>query len=200
MLLCGAALVASQVALAQESNIESDEEASAPAVTPLKVLFRSGTGCSAPNSVRAALVGTTSDGLPNRLRLIFSDYEATEGLKNCAVRLVLDVPAGWQFGIERARFFGNAELASGVIAKLVSVYSINVVKHATLQTTVAGPKDGPYSQGDSLADEDVVWSTCGATSAFLGFNTNLNIAGTSSPPSSASSTKQVYWLHWRRCM
>lgn len=191
-LLCGVLVIASHGTFAQEAD--SSEDAASVAV-PDAVYH--GTGCKTDGSVEVKRF-LNSDGLTDRLRVNFADYKVEKGYEFCAIRLSVVQQGGWQFAIDRARFEGNARLPAGAFARALSIYGFGP-KRATFQTTVPGPKATPYYNTAGLDDKDLVWSKCGAGSAFLGFNTVLGLRGSVTPATWASLKSNVYWLKWRRC-
>lgn len=203
LVLCGAIMIGPQAAVAQGEDEAEDVAGDALAIG---TLIYNGSGC-VPGTLRAALIDSDADGFSERLRFDFARYVARLGpglpisdrRRNCAIRLTLDQPAGWQFGLVSARFVGDARLPKAVVANLQSDIQFSIKDHVTLSSTVSGSYDVVYRRGDALDDPEVVWSRCGVDAPLLGLNTQIFLTGPTTRPASVSSTRQIYRLEWRQC-
>jgi len=130
--------------------------------------------------------------------------------KNCQLHLGLKYPAGYQMSIMTATYHGYVRLDQGVVANFISSYYFSQAaeKTAMTRTTLQGPeyKGGKtYTKQDSIANESMVWSPCGANGIL---NVNNRIALTASSPSAAGEIsnddatlkfEQKLKIQWRRC-
>jgi hypothetical protein len=207
-----AAIVAA-VALTVPSSAAAayaDVEASAPPSEKitLDVQTVNGSGCPLGTASVAMLSDNTG------FKITYAAFRAEDGgnagvtdfRKNCQVNLLVNIPQGFTFAVDRADYWGKAHLESGATALERSNYYYqgssenNYVDH-----TFRGPLDGTWRATDITQTADLVYAPCGAVRG-LNINTELRVnSGTSTAKSYITlraSDGEVYTLvqfHWKHC-
>jgi hypothetical protein len=190
-----AALVAA-VALTVPSSAAAayaDDEASAPPSEKITLDVQTVNGSGCP-------LGTAS------VAMLSDNTGVIDFRKNCQVNLLVNIPQGFTFAVDRADYWGKAHLESGATALERSNYYYqgssenNYVDH-----TFRGPLDGTWRATDITQTADLVYAPCGAVRG-LNINTELRVnSGTSTAKSYITlraSDGEVYTLvqfHWKHC-
>lgn len=135
---------------------------------------------------------------------------AADKQKNCQLHLGLRYPGGYQMSIMQATYHGYVRLDPGVTANFISSYYFSQAaeKTAMTRTTLAGPEyqaGKTYTKQDSIANESMIWSPCGANGIL---NINNRIALTGGKPGASGEIsnddatikfEQKLKVQWRRC-
>ncbi|WP_239163277.1 DUF4360 domain-containing protein [Paractinoplanes rishiriensis] len=169
------------------------------------VVTTNGSGC-APGTAEVAMVPGNF-----AFKTTYSNYTARTGVgaaptdfrKNCQINLIVLVPAGYTYAINKTNHHGSGSLAVGANASQRSNYYVK----GQSQTAYAvhpftGPIDTDWQTTNEVAETSMVWSPCG-TRRNLNINTEVRVAaGTSDPRTTTSSLTLfagVYHLSWARC-
>lgn len=175
----------------------------------------SGTGCSEST----AWANTTSDG--KTLSILFDNYmvdigngsshpTATSLKKNCRVLVDLDVPAGYQFGLEQTDYRGFAALPA-------SAYGMHRFTHIAPNQPIASAREaqlrGPVADDYAVSFRSkpgrFVYSPCNKPQQTLELLSELSVAYL--PNTTNRSIAQInldsidtgvhssFTLSWRRC-
>ena len=147
----------------------------------------------------------------------YSDYLAQVGVgalptdfrKNCQLNLLVHVPQGFTFAIEKTDFRGYAYLEKGATAiQRANYYFQGMSATAYAVHPFVGPMDDDWQTTDEVGIAAMVWSPCGERRN-LNINTELRVnAGTSDKTKTTSfmtmdSTdgefSTVYHFAWAVC-
>jgi hypothetical protein len=172
-----------------------------------------GTGCPSDSAE------VTIDNVSHTFSILFNQYvvyqpgPVTERRKNCALRILFNVPRGWQFSIADIRYKGFADLPSGVGGMQSATYEFPLFSpQYTSRTVLRGPYgpgyppnyDGSYQRTDTIPLYTNVWSPCGAQYP-LAIDTQTLLFGNQSLPATMTTdtvdgkVTQIYHWTWRTC-
>ena len=126
--------------------------------------------------------------------------------KNCNLNVKLHYPPGYQYTLYQADYTDTANLEKGVSATQESQYWFSGTPRATLRTKFNGPFSGSFRLGDTLVNDALVWSPCGASTT-LTINTQLYLDNTGYPQTSGyiptddldPEWKILYGISWKKC-
>ncbi|KAH9474318.1 putative secreted protein [Psilocybe cubensis] len=136
-----------------------------------------GTGC--PPGTAKALISETGKALV----LVYSNFFATSGpgtkysdsRKNCQATFNVQVPAGYQFALNNAKYHVAYQLASGASATYTTSYYFQAsIEGSTGNGFINGTTSGSKNVNTALAP--AVWSPCGKTS-LVNVNTAVRVIG-----------------------
>jgi hypothetical protein len=188
--------------------------AQAAGVTPpsgnitVDVVTLNGSGCP----LGSAVVKMQSDN--TGFKVVYSEYlattgpklAATEARKNCQLNLLVHIPSGFTFAVEKTEYRGWAGLAKGAVGiQDANYYFQGESASATVSHTFNGPLTGMWKTQDVAAV--LAYAPCGATRN-LNVNTSLRVDQGSADASSVnfmtmrSQTTDVWTLFnlaWKKC-
>jgi len=164
-----------------------------------------GTGC--PDDTANVLVDNQS----HTFSILFDAYVVsqpgpiTERRKNCDMRLLFDVPYGYQFSIAEIRYKGFAELPRYVNGYQSATYEFPLFSpQYTSRTILRGDYLGDYDRTDIVPLYSNVWSPCGERWP-LGIHSQVFLYGNRSQPAQMTvdsidgKVTQIWRWSWRHC-
>ena len=177
---------------------------SAPRTAPtIDVVTVMGSGCPTDTADVGLASGNTEFSITfsEFVAKISPDALASESRQNCQIALSFDTPEGYTYALRQIDLKTNATLPSGAEAvSTVSAYFQGSTATSTSTETLAGRYQGTWRPRHTLADEDLVWKSCGAD-----VNLNINLAAqVSSDSDRATGSLAVTRLYnpqlaWARC-
>lgn len=164
-----------------------------------------GTGC--PDDTASVLVDNQS----HTFSILFDAYVVsqpgpiTERRKNCDMRLLFEVPRGYQFSIAEIRYKGFADLPDYVNGLQSATYEFPLFSpEYSSRTILHGEYLGDYDRTDIIPLYSDVWSPCGARWP-LAIHSAVYLYGNRSRPalmtvdSIDGKVTQIWRWQWRRC-
>ena len=177
----------------------------------IDVITVNGTGCPAGTAAIAMSPDNTA------FTVTYSAYTALVGVgatstdfrKNCQLNLVVHVPSGFTYAINKVDYRGFASIVKGASAtERANYYFQGMSQTAYVSHTFSGPKSDDWQTSDEVPLASLVWSPCGALRN-LNINTELRVAaGTSdtkkttsfiSMDSTDGSITTTYHFSWKQC-
>jgi hypothetical protein len=143
-------------------------QADAPAITIQSIRY-GGAGCPA----NSAATNISPDG--HAFTLTFSDYQASDALRDCEITLQLHIPAGVSFALTRLHSRGFVELPQGSAAELSGAYTFQGFNAGAHQRQFVGPVSQDYVQ----CSEAVLLPSTPLVERVLPFTlkTGINVSG-----------------------
>jgi Domain of unknown function (DUF4360) len=167
-----------------------------------------GTGCKPGTAAIAVSPDNTA------FTVTYSEYiaqagagvAATEGRKNCQLNVIVNVPGGFTFAVNKTDYRGYAELASGASAvQRASYYFQGMSSNQVAIHNLSGPRNGDWQFTDQVPVTSLVWHPCGAQRN-LNINTELRASKGSSNnasyiamDSTDGSFNTILHYQWQRC-
>ncbi len=175
-----------------------------------------GSGCP------EGTVGVTLTPDNKTLSVIFDNYIVQAGrsfnlkrdIKNCSVRVPVEVPAGYQFAVVKLDYRGYNSIPEKAKVSYLTIYSFTDIqtgkqigRRIRRQYFFKGPLDEEYTLSSDVSSEPI-WSSCGRAVQF-GFDTRAiaatngqgdDVMGTIDSIDASVGTSGVeYHLVWQAC-
>lgn len=171
------------------TDAEVPEEDAGPATGPtISSVTANGTGCPADS--------WTATIAPNQksFKVAFDAFEATTSetqalaVKDCQLAVKVTPEAGQRYALKTFGVQTTTTLGAGANARFLGNYYFqgDPSVAAKPEATQTGPFDGDYTFTGSVADADLVWSTCG-TERDLNLRTTVRLQN--GTPATANSVK-----------
>jgi hypothetical protein len=177
----------------------------------IDVITVNGSGCPAGSAAIAMSPDNTA------FTVTYANYMAQVGVgstttdfrKNCQLNLVVHVPQGFTYAINKVDYRGFASIAAGASAvQRANYYFQGQSQTAYASHTFKGPMGDDWQTADEVPLAAMVWSPCGAQRN-LNINTELRaLAGTSNTKTTTSFISMdstdgvintIYHFSWGRC-
>ncbi|KAK5652335.1 hypothetical protein OQA88_10527 [Cercophora sp. LCS_1] len=181
---------------------------SQPTGVQITQLAYSGNGCTASSAAGPALTDVTTWTVPMKIYKAESGANNTrvaETKVNCQQSFTVTHPAGWQFSVNKADYYGRVQLGQGAEAISTTTYSFTGdAKTLSSRYYFDGPFSGLYFRNDRYTAATGLWSKCG-TGATLNINTEVKVgplSGGSTRPASMEAFNPYggkIGVAWRKC-
>ena len=170
-----------------------------------------GSGCPADTAAVAAAPDNTA------FTVTYSSYLAQVGVgatptdfrKNCQLTVLVHVPQGFSFAVEKADYRGFADLVGGASGmERANYYFQGSAKTAVVSHTFSGPFADDWQATDTTDTASLVFSPCGQDRD-LNINTELRVSGGTSNTATTTSfmtmdstdgsVQTIYHFAWAAC-
>jgi hypothetical protein len=177
----------------------------------IDVVTVNGTGCPAGTATVAMSPDNTA------FTVTYSAYTALVGVgstttdwrKNCQLNLIVHVPSGFTYAINKVDYRGFASLEAGASAtQRANYYFQGQTQTAYISHPFTGPLGDDWQTSDEVPVAALVWAPCGALRN-LNINTELRVAaGTSNTATTTSfitmdstdgAINTIYHFQWANC-
>jgi len=177
----------------------------------IDVVTVNGTGCPAGTATVAMSPDNTA------FTVTYSAYTALVGVgstttdwrKNCQLNLIVHVPSGFTYAINKVDYRGFASLEAGSSAiQRANYYFQGQTQTAYISHPFTGPLGDDWQTSDEVPVAALVWAPCGALRN-LNINTELRVAaGTSNTATTTSfitmdstdgAINTIYHFQWANC-
>jgi hypothetical protein len=177
----------------------------------IDVVTVNGTGCPAGTATVAMSPDNTA------FTVTYSAYTALVGVgstttdwrKNCQLNLIVHVPSGFTYAINKVDYRGFASLEAGATAtQRANYYFQGQTQTAYISHPFTGPLGDDWQTSDEVPVAALVWAPCGALRN-LNINTELRVAaGTSNTATTTSfitmdstdgAINTIYHFQWANC-
>jgi hypothetical protein len=177
----------------------------------IDVVTVNGSGCPPGSAALAVSPDNTA------FTVTYSTYLAQVGVgakptdyrKNCQLNVLVHVPQGFTYAINRVDYRGFASLSAGATGKQLASYYFQGSPNTDIRThNFSGKLEDNWQTSDETDIAVVEYAPCGAMRN-LNINTELRVsAGTSDPKKTTSflamdstdgSITTTYHFHWKHC-
>ncbi|KAK4220789.1 hypothetical protein QBC38DRAFT_404415 [Podospora fimiseda] len=144
-------------------------QATGPAGVQIASIAFSGTGCSTQTLPASILTNSTDVPVPQTTWVAESGKDNTRVVPtnlNCQIIIRVNHPAGWQYSLVKADYYGRVKLPANTEAASKTTYSFSGNSQTrTSQYYFDGPFDGIYFRNDRYTGTNRQWSPCGTGSS-----------------------------------
>ncbi|KAK4206926.1 hypothetical protein QBC37DRAFT_434236 [Rhypophila decipiens] len=196
------------VALPTEAPIQARQTAVPTGVTVASVNYV-GAGCPAANLTSFSVPNAGTIAIPRSIWKAESGVDNTRVAENrvgCTTTISVNHPAGWQFALVKADYYGRVKVPLGVEAISRTVYSFSGDSASKAsQYYFDGPFDGIYYRNDRYIDSARTWSKCGSGAALI-VNSEVRVAPIGNAVANKPASMEIYnflgnqiGLQWKKC-
>ncbi|KAK3990481.1 hypothetical protein QBC44DRAFT_358366 [Cladorrhinum sp. PSN332] len=159
--------------LATKTPIHVQQRDSEPQGVQIAEIAFTGSGCPARSLPAQNLSNATTILVPQTIFAAESgknQSKVVDSRTNCEIIIKVNHPAGWQFSVVKADYYGRVHLPQGAEATSKTTYSFSGGSNQlSRQYYFNGPFDGLYFRNDRFVGTSRQWSPCGS-------GTSLNIS------------------------